>query len=67
MIILFFWIGFSVAVGIAANTRNGRGGFGWFVVALIISPILAAAFLFALPKGDPAAPRRSFWRDTSAS
>lgn len=39
-----FWIGFAIAVGIWASNR-GRSGFGWFLLACIISPLLAAIFL----------------------
>jgi hypothetical protein len=52
MTILFFWIGFSVAVAVGANTR-GRNPVGWFFLALVFSPLLAVCFLIALPKLDP--------------
>lgn len=39
-----FWIGFAVAVGVWASNR-GRSGFGWFLLACVISPLLAAIFL----------------------
>jgi NADH:ubiquinone oxidoreductase subunit 6 (subunit J) len=55
MIIAFFYFGFACACGVLANTRR-RNGFGWFVLALLISPILAAAFLLALPKLDAEPP-----------
>lgn len=57
MTITFFYFGFACVCGALANTR-GRNGFGWFVLALLISPILAAAFLLALPKRDANAPPR---------
>jgi hypothetical protein len=37
---LVVWCGFAAAVGILAGNK-GRNGFGWFVLALIISPLLA--------------------------
>ncbi len=55
MEILLLWFAFSVAAGIfAANYRN-RSGFGWFLLSLVISPLLG--FVFAavsktLPKGE---------------
>jgi len=51
MMIVFFYLGFACACGVLANTR-GRNGFGWLVLAILISPILAAAFLLALPKRE---------------
>jgi hypothetical protein len=47
MMIALFWIGFSAAVATAANTR-GRSPTGWFVLSLIISPLLAVCFLAKL-------------------
>jgi hypothetical protein len=44
LIILFFWVMFSIIVGLAATSR-GRSG-GWFILALISSPLLAL-LLFA--------------------
>ena len=40
----FLWFGFSIAVGVWATNR-GRFGFGWFFIAVIFSPLLAAIFL----------------------
>jgi hypothetical protein len=44
------WIGLCIAVGIAASTHRERNGFGWFVLAFFISPLLAGLLVFALPK-----------------
>jgi hypothetical protein len=38
------WFGLAVVIGIWASNK-GRHGFGWFLLACIISPLLAAAFL----------------------
>jgi hypothetical protein len=46
--LLFFWVGFSIAVAVAANTR-GRDGVGWFFLALLISPLLAGIIVLASP------------------
>lgn len=46
MEILLFWFGVSIAIGIWASNK-GRNGFGWFVLAVLISPILAGLFLAA--------------------
>ena len=53
MEIFLFWIGFAVIVGVAANTR-GRSGFGWFLLAVGISPLLAGLLLIVLPRLDAA-------------
>jgi hypothetical protein len=45
------WIGLAVVVGVAANTR-GRDGGGWFVLAVLISPIIAGLLLVALPRNE---------------
>ena len=44
---LLFWIGLAVIVGVGANTR-GRSGFGWFILAILISPIIAGLLVLAL-------------------
>ncbi len=44
----FLWLGLAIIVGVAANTR-GRDGFGWFALAVIISPLLAGLLVLALP------------------
>jgi len=46
---VFFWIGFSVVVGVASDTR-GRNGAGWCMLALVLTPLLAGALLLALPR-----------------
>src|SRR3954467_12203583 len=50
MAIFFFaWIAFAVVVGVAASTR-GRVGFGWFLLALAISPLIVGPLVLALPR-----------------
>ncbi len=39
-----FWFLCAIAVGIWADKR-GRSGFGWFVLSVLISPLLGAIFL----------------------
>jgi len=36
----FFWLLFALVVGLIASGR-GRSGFGWFILACLISPLLA--------------------------
>lgn len=57
MEIFLFWLIFSIIVGVAAGAR-GRSGIGWFVLAMVISPLLALILLVLLPKlaGAGAAP-----------
>ncbi len=40
MIYFIIWAVFAVAVGMFAGSR-GRSGFGWFVLAMLISPLIA--------------------------
>jgi hypothetical protein len=41
------WLGLSVVVGVAASGR-GRSGFGWFLLSLFISPLIALLVLLVL-------------------
>jgi hypothetical protein len=45
VLVLAFWIGFSVVVAIVASAAR-RNGFVWFIVSVMISPLLAALLLF---------------------
>jgi hypothetical protein len=45
----------SAIVGDAANTRH-RNAIGWFVLSVLITPLLAGLLLFALPIKQPARP-----------
>jgi hypothetical protein len=47
------WLIFSVVVGVAAGAR-GRGSGNWFVLAVLISPILAVILLALMPSLNPA-------------
>jgi phosphotransferase system glucose/maltose/N-acetylglucosamine-specific IIC component len=63
MTIALFWVLFSIAVGVLASNK-GRSGFGWFLLSLIVSPVLGLIFCAvsknlaltavenALPTGD---------------
>lgn len=42
------WFIFAIVVGFGASGR-GRSGFGWFLLALLISPLLAFILLVLLP------------------
>ncbi len=46
--VFVFWVVFSVIVGIVASSR-GRSGFGWFLLACVISPLLAVIAVALLP------------------
>lgn len=56
---VLLWVGLAVAVGMFA-AKKGRSSGGWFVLACLISPLLAGIFLAlaqdlsaaALPKDD---------------
>ena len=42
------WVLLAVAVGVLASREFGRSGLGWFLLALILTP-LAGLLLFILP------------------
>jgi hypothetical protein len=44
MEIVFFWLAFAIAVAVWA-AKWDRNGFGWAVLAIAISPLLAGIFL----------------------
>jgi hypothetical protein len=45
---IIMWLFFSALVGIVADRRK-RNGFGWFVLALFISPLFAGLLVLVLP------------------
>ncbi len=58
MTVFIFWFLFAVATGIYANGR-GRSGIGWFVLSMLITPILGLLFCavsknLAAPISQPA-------------
>lgn len=55
------WLAASAAVGYAGAQR-GRGGMNWFLLALLICPLLAALVLLACPVQSGAEQRASTWR-----
>jgi hypothetical protein len=38
-LVLLIWLGLAIVVGVVASHR-GRNGAGWFLLALVISPLL---------------------------
>jgi hypothetical protein len=50
---VFIYFALAVIVGVAANTR-GRSGLGWFMLALIISPLISGLLVLALPRVEVA-------------
>src|SRR5262245_22211397 len=49
MVELFFvWFFLSIIVGVVAHSRRGRDGTGWFLLSLLISPLLAGLLVLAL-------------------
>jgi hypothetical protein len=55
ILILVVWLGGAIAVGYAAAQR-GRGDVAWFLLAVILSPLLAVLILLACP-AEERAPR----------
>jgi len=51
LIAAFFWLGFSFLLGLAAAGFN-RSGILFFVISLVVSPVLAGLLLLALGKKD---------------
>lgn len=45
--IFLTWLVFSIIVAVAANARN-RSAFGWFFIAIIISPLLALILVLVM-------------------
>jgi len=45
---LVSWLGFTVVVAIFASSR-GRSTFGWAIISLIFSPLLAGLLVAVLP------------------
>ena len=46
--IFIIWLVFALLVGIAASSR-GRNGVWWFILAVIISPLIGILFALAMP------------------
>jgi len=55
ILVLWLWLGFAVAVGMFARYRRNRSGIGWFLLSLLIPPLLTGIFIAILPVRD--APR----------
>jgi phosphotransferase system glucose/maltose/N-acetylglucosamine-specific IIC component len=49
MEIAFLWFAFAIVVGAAAKAR-GRDGVGWFLLALIISPLIALLLVLVMAR-----------------
>jgi hypothetical protein len=49
MELLVFWILASIIIAAGAGAR-GRSGFGWFLLAVLISPFLSLLLLLLLPQ-----------------
>ena len=49
MLIPLLWIGLALLLGIVAS-GNGRSVWGWFMLGLLIDPILAGLFYWLICK-----------------
>jgi hypothetical protein len=65
--IFLFWIGLSIAVGMFAEIRRNRSGVGWFLLALLTSPLLAFAFCAILEPIKLTAPASTVNKDDPAT
>lgn len=45
---LILWVGFAFVVGGVASAR-GRSSFGWFLLAVLLSPLISGLILAILP------------------
>lgn len=45
------WLVFAVLVGIIASSK-GRSGFGYFLLSIVLSPLIGFLFVVAMPKVD---------------
>ena len=48
MEIFLLWVLLSAAVGVFVSQRRNRNGFGWFLLCLLVSPLIGFAFAAAL-------------------
>jgi hypothetical protein len=62
---LLAWTLLSIGVGIAAKSR-GRLGFAWFVIAMLITPVLALIFLVVMRQLAPDGQAAAFLQRESA-
>jgi hypothetical protein len=46
--LIYLWVGLCIAVGLFARARYSRSGLGWFVLSMIVSPLLGLVFVLAL-------------------
>jgi hypothetical protein len=53
MTIVLVWFALAIVVAVAAVRRFDRNGFGWFMLAIAISPLLAGVLLLALGRVQP--------------
>jgi len=45
-------VAFAVIVGVIASAR-GRVGYGWFLLSLVLSPLITGPLVLALPRHPP--------------
>jgi hypothetical protein len=57
--IFYYWLGFTIAVGLLAHNHRGRSAPGWVILSLFISPLLAGVLLLCLPRLDATGTRPS--------
>lgn len=49
MELFLFWLILSIVAGVFAGSKN-RSGFGWFLLSVIVSPIITLILLAILPR-----------------
>lgn len=58
MELFIFWTALSIGVGVWA-TKKGRSGFGWFLFAMILSPVIGAVFVALASDESPEAQEKA--------
>lgn len=66
MEILVVYVIFSAIVAVAARHR-GRGDIGWFILSMLISPLLALIALFVIPSRVENRPKSNRYMGTVTS
>lgn len=46
--IVLLWLSFAVVAAVAASSR-GRNGFGWFVLSVLLSPLVGLILVLVMP------------------
>jgi len=48
ILVVIIWFVLAIVIGVAAQRRD-RSGFGWFLLAILLSPLIVGILLAVLP------------------